>query len=42
MAKVLYNAYEEFRQVRVVDDDLKDVKPGEQGECLVKGNTIFM
>jgi non-ribosomal peptide synthetase component E (peptide arylation enzyme) len=30
------------RQARVVDDDLKDVEPGDQGECLVRGNTIFM
>lgn len=27
------------RQARVVDDDLKDVKPGDQGEYLVRGNT---
>jgi non-ribosomal peptide synthetase component E (peptide arylation enzyme) len=30
------------RPARVVDDDLKDVEPGDQGECLVRGNTIFM
>ncbi|KIW02237.1 uncharacterized protein PV09_06390 [Verruconis gallopava] len=29
-------------QVRIVDDDYNDVMPGEQGECLVKGPTIFM
>ncbi|ETS80186.1 hypothetical protein PFICI_07715 [Pestalotiopsis fici W106-1] len=29
-------------ELRVVDDDLKDVSPGSQGEILVRGPTVFM
>lgn len=28
--------------LRVVDDNLNDVKPGTDGECIVKGPTVFM
>lgn len=31
----------EFRQLRIVDDNGKDVQPGEVGELLVKGRGIF-
>jgi acyl-coenzyme A synthetase/AMP-(fatty) acid ligase len=29
-------------QMRVVDDNYNDVAPGQEGECLVKGPTVFM
>lgn len=28
--------------IRVVDDNMKDVTPGEDGECIVKSPTLFM
>lgn len=28
--------------LRIVDDDGNDVKPGQDGECLIKGPTVFM
>lgn len=30
-----------YREARVVDDNMNDVQPGESGELLVKGPSMF-